>query len=585
MPPNVLRISDVRCLLGRPHIRLKQKRRGKRQPVNDFHLLSLFLSFPSLPATHDGMSSIPLHGHQRPLLAGLPSSQTGIFRGASSREVSATADIPGSHFERGRGYDGRHGKGSSGVTATEIIRRSSIQESSRLWQPSQGRGLDLTRKSYGGKVQSYASYLGTLQQMPKLDYSGYKNTNKPTAMRPYGEHKMSTFLGSGRQTAPQVLPMGRDQTHSRGNTIPRGQSYLFNHPQNSAATVKPVSSTLSFGRDQQMGSEETRPHAHPPEGMEAIYDASSQRSTVSIHVSGATHVSKPTRTPKRLYGFRGFDQPTRRANKELSKEDSGQHGFSKGRLKMSSMYSSLSAKNRFSQREKQEGAQRDVSLTTQIPFTPGSKETRLLVPGRANESNPDQFSRLQGFDSPALEGAKPLIHKSDKPVEVQPGFEGFLQTNSQIWGPEKRQIHWWYKGTRASSGDVSAAGELRGEDPKPNGSTEAEGEFTPDMYKKNRKIFTFLTFHLNQTHQDIKEQNHATTPAGSRISPAIFGTAGNQSELGYGPKLPRNSHQSTSRDATNATVSRSPKRPPRLWSFIYTDLLGNASFSHIGTKV
>lgn len=427
------------------------------------------------------MSNIPLHGHQRPLLTGLPSSQTGIFRGAPSREVSATADIPMSHFERGRGYDGRHRKGNSGVTATEVIRKSPFQESSRLWQPSQGRGLDLTRKSYGGKVQSYASYLGTLQQMPKLDYSGYKNTNKPTAMRPYEEHKISTFLGSGRQTAPQVLPMRMDQRHSRGNKIPRGQSYLFNHLQNSTATaLQSVSSSVSFGRDQQMGSAETQTPAHPPKGTEAIYNASSQRSAVSSHASGTTHVSKPTQTPKRLYGFKGFEHPTRRANKEPSKEDSRQHGFNKGRLKMSSMYSSLLAKNRFSQGEKQEGAQRDVSLTTQIP----GKETHLRVTGRVNESNPDQFSRLQGFDSPTLEGAKPLIQKSDKPVKVQPGFQGFLQTNSQIWEPEKRQIHWWYQGTRASSGDVSATGELRREDPKPNGSTEAEGEFTPDRLQK-----------------------------------------------------------------------------------------------------
>lgn len=522
------------------------------------------------------MSIIPPHGHQRPLLTGLPSSRAGIFRGAPRREVSATA----SHFESGRGYDGRLRKGGSGVTATEIIRRSSIQESSRLWQPSQGRGLDLARKSYGGKVQSYASYLGTLQQMPKRDYSGYKNTNKP---RSYGEHKISTFSGSGRQTAPQVLPMGTDQIRSRGSSIPRGQSYLFD--QNSAAKVKPLSSPVSFGRDQQMGSEETPPHAHPPKGMEAVSDASSQRSAVSSHVSGPTHVPRPTQTPRRLYGFRGFEHPTRGASKEPSKEDSGQHGFNKGSLKMSSMYSSLLAKNRFSQREKQEGAQRDVSYSTQIPFTPGSKEARLRVPGRVNESNPDQFSRLQGFDSPTLEGAKPLIHESDKPVKVQPGLEGFLQTNSQIFGPEKRQIHWWYKGTRASSGDVPAAGELPREDPKPNGSTEAEEEFTPHRYKKNRKIFTFLTFHLNQTHQDFKEQNHATTPVGSRISPAKFGTAGNQPEPGSGRKLPRDSHQSTLRDATNATVSRSPKWPAKLWSFIYTDVLGNASFSGVGTKV
>lgn len=506
-------------------------------------------------------------------------SRAGVV-GMRPRPVGSIAT---SHFQqKGRGHGGHHSGGNSGVKATEITRKSSFQESSRLWQPSQGP--DGTRKSYSGRVQSYASYLGTLQQIPEGVYGGYKETNKMATMRPYEGLKISKFLVSGRQPAPQVAPMEINQIYSRNKKIPWGQSYLFN----STATVKPASVTISFSRDQQRGSAENQTPAHPAKGTEAEYAASSQEAAGNGHVSGATHVSKPTQTPKRLFGYRGFEHLG--ANKEPSKEDSGQRGFDKGRFTMSNLYPALLAKYSFSQREKQEGAQRDPSLTAQRPFTAGSKETHLRVPGSVNESNPHQrhfntyrISRLRGFDSSTLEGAKPLIHKVDKPVKVQRGLEGFFQTNSQIWGPEKRQIHRWYKGTGAGGGDVSATGGIRREHPKvpskTNGSTEAEEEFTLDRYRKNRKIFTFLTLHLNQTHQEFKEQNDP------RIFPGNFRTAGNQTELAAKLEPPSKSHQSTGRDATNAAISRAPARPAGLWSFNYTDVQGKASFSGVGVKM
>lgn len=557
------------------------------------------------------VSNTPLHSHQRSLFTGhqRSSSQTGTFRGAPSRGMSTTADnppglsynrdfaddrksragvagmrarpagsIPTSHFQQeGRGHDGRHSGGNAGVKATGTTRKSTFQETSRLWQPSQG--LDGTRKSYGGRVQSYSSYSGTLQQTPERDYGGHKETNKMATMRPYEGVKISKFLVSGRQPAPQVPPKEINQIYSRNKKLPRGHSYLFNQPQNSTTAVKPASSAISFSRDQ-------RP-AHPAKGTEAENAASNQEAAVNGHVSGATHVSKPTQTPKRLFGYRGFEHHTRGANKEPSEEDSGQRGFDIGRFTMSNLYPALLAKYRFSRKEKQEGAQRDPSLK---PFTPGSKETHLRVPGSVNESNPHQrhfstyrISRLRGFDSPTLEGAKPLIHKSDKPVKVQRGLEGFFQTNSHIWGPEKSQIHRWYKGTGAGGGDVSETGGIRREHPKvpskTNGSTEAEEEFTLDRYRKHRKIFTFLTLPLNQTHQEFKEQNHP------RISPGNFRPAGNQAELAAEPEPPRKSHQSTGRDDTNAAISRAPARPAGLWSFNYTDVLGKASFSGVGVTV
>lgn len=502
--------------------------------------------------------------------------------GVAGMRARPVGSIPTSPFQQ-KGPVHRHRGGNSGVKATEITRKSSFQESSRLWQPSQGP--DDTRKPYGGQVQSYASYLETLQQIPGRDYGSYKERNKMDTMRPYKGLKISKFLVSGRQPAPQVPPVEINQIDSRNKKIPRGQSYLFNQPQNSTTTVKMAASAI---RDQQRGSSETQTPAHPARGTEAENAASIQEAAVNGHVSGPTHVSKPKQPSKRLFGYRGFEHLARGANKEPSKEDSGQRGFDKDRFTMSNLYPALLAKYRFSRGEKQEGAQRDPSA--QRPFTPGSKETHLRVPGSVNERNPHQrhfntyrIPRLQGFKSSTLEGAKPLIPKSDKPVKVQRGLEGFFQTNSHMWGPEKSQIHRWYKGTGAGGGDVSATGGMRREHPKvpskANGSTEAEEEFSLDRYRKNRKIFTFLTLHLNQTHQEFKEQNHP------RISPGNFRTAGNQAELAAKPEPPSKSHQSTRRDATNATISRAPARPAGLWSFNYTDVLGKASFSGAGVTV
>lgn len=543
--------------------------------------------------------------HQRHLLTGLPPAQTGLFRGASSQQVSTLADkpsgplqstedgwsysrvvaegrrsgagaagvqarsasgLPTSRLRQSeRGYDGRRRGGNSGVAATEIIRKPSVQESSRLWQTFPGRGPDAAGKSYSGEVQNHVSYLGNLQQTPELDHSGYRETDKLAAMKPYGEIKKSRFLGSGSQTAPPGPPMEMDRMYSRSQKMQRGQSYLFKHPQNPAVTGQPVASAVSISKDRRVGSAETQTPAHPTKGMEDKYAASSQSSGVGT----STHVSKPAQSPKRLYGFRGFEHPTR----SRPKENSGQHGFNKGRFKLSNVYPALLAKYSFSQRdaEKQEGVQRDSAR----PLTPGSKESRLRVPERINERNPDQrtfnthrISRLPGFDAPTLEGAKPLIHKSDKPVKVQPGFQGFFLRNSQIWRPEKSQMHRWSNRSGPGSGDVTAAGELQREGlkmhSKTSGSTEAKARITPDIYR---------------------EYNHATTPVNSRISPANPGTTGSQTEPGPGPRPPSKPHQSKLRDATNVVVSRPPEQPARLASFTYTDVLGKASFSSVSASV
>lgn len=558
---------------------------------------------------------IALHAHQRHLLTHLPSAQTGIFRGASRQRASTIADdppgrlrstggvdrgaaatrarsasgLPASRFRQSqRGYDSRHGGGNSGVTA-KLIGRSSFQESSRLWQTSQGRGPNAASKSSSGGIRNYGSYFGNLQQTPELDHSGYKATDKLVVMKPYDETKKSMFGGSGSQRAPGTR-IEMDHMYSRSSKIPRGQSYLFKHSQNPAVTGKPVGSAVSVSRNQQVGPAETQTPAHPTTGMEGKHAASSQRSGTSSPLSGSMHVSKPAQSPQRLYGFTGFEHPRR----SRPKDNSGQHGFNKGRFKMSNVFPALSAKYSFSQRDPERlgGVQREYAWTTARPFTLGSKETRLQVPEWINGRKPDRrtfnthgISTLRGFDASTLGGAKPSIHRSDKPVKVQPGFQGFYFRNSQIWRPERTQMHRWYNRSGAGGGGITATGELTGEDLKmdsrTNVSVEAKAGMIPDISRKNRKIFTFLRIPLNQTHQDFQEYDPATIPVNSRISPANLATT--RSQTGSGPSS--KSHRSKLRDATNAIDSRPPKQPARLESFTYTDVLGNASFSSVGASV
>lgn len=87
---------------------------------------------------------------------------------------------------------------------------------------------------------------------------------------------------------------------------------------------------------------------------------------MSSPVSRSLHVSKAAPTPGRLDGFRGF---------EHLGENSGPHGLSKGKFKVSDC-SALLAKYSFSQRDaaKEEGVQRDSASTTARPLThPGVK--------------------------------------------------------------------------------------------------------------------------------------------------------------------------------------------------------------------
>lgn len=474
----------------------------------------------------------------------------GVLAGGGRSQAGAATGLP----TRG---------GPSGGPATEIIRKSSFQESSRLWHTSQG-------PPEKRRVQKYVSYFGNLQLAPGLDYRGYKETDKLAVLKPYEE------------VQKRVPPTDVDHVFSRSSRMLRGQSYLFQHSQDPAGTGKPVAS-VGISRVQQGGPAEPQTPARPAKGTADEYAASRRRSGASRPVSWSTHVSKPA---QRLHGFRGFERPTQRR----PEENSGQPGFRGGRFRLSHVKPDLLAKFSFSLSDAEK--RKDSASATARWFTSGSKETHLRGPERIKEQNPDQrpfntdrIPRFPGFDAPTREGAKPLSHKSDNPDKAQPGFQGFSLGNPQIWQPGKSQMHRWDSRTGGGSGKGTTTGELKREElkrpPKTSGSTEAG--ILPEIYGENGEIFTSLRTHLNQTHQELPEFSHTTTPVNSRTSPDSLGTTGGQEEPGPvpGPEPgpPSKSHRSQLRGDTKVMVSI-----PLLESVTYTDVLGKASFSSIGAN-
>lgn len=483
------------------------------------------------------------------------SEYKGVSAGGGRSQAGAASGLPA------RG-------GPSGGPATEIIRKSSFQESSRLWHTSQGPPEKL-------RVQKYASYFGNLQLAPGLDYRGNKETDKLAVLKPYEE------------VQKRGPPMDVDRMFSRSSRMLRGRSYLFQHSQDPAGTGKPVGS-VGISRVQQGAPAEPQTPARPAKGTADEYAASRHRSGARRPHSWSTHVSEPA---QRLHGFRGFERPTLRR----PEENLGQPGFRKGRFRMSHVNPDLLAKSSFSPGDAEK--RKDSASSTARWFTSGSKDTHLRGAERIKEQNPDQrpfntdrIPRFPGFDAPTREGAKPLSHKSDNPGKAQPGFRGFSLGNPQIWQPGKSQMHRWDSRTGGGSGEGTTTGELKREElkthPKTSGSTEAG--ILPEIYGENGEIFTSLRTRLSQAHQVFPEFNHTTTPVNSGTSPEKLGTTGGQTdpgpvpgpEPGPEPGPPSKSHRSQLRGETKVMVSI-----PLLESVTYTDVLGEASFSSIDANV
>lgn len=512
------------------------------------------LSCTSVPVSRD--VSDPARGRVLHRQTGLPPAQAGIFPGASSRPASTNVDnlrstedgsgskgvFAGDRRSQAGSASGRPARGGqSGRPATEIIRKSSFQESSRLWRTSQGPPGKL-------RAQTYVGYFGNLQLAPEPENGGDK---------PDEEGEKRSVLAPGSQAAPAGPPTDTDHVVSRSSKLLRGRSYLFQDSQNPAGTGKPVGS-VGISRVQQGGPAEPQTAAHP-----------------LTPVSWSTHVPKPAQTPKRLHGFRGFERPSQ----NRPEEKSGQLGW----FRMSKVNRPLLAKYSFSLRDADK--REDSASATARWLAPGSKE----MPERIKAGNPDQRS-FSTHRIPRL-FPKPLSHRSDQPGKEQPGFQGFSQRNSQIWQPGRSQMHRWDSRSGEGRGEGTATAELKKEDlkmqPKTSGSAKAKAGIPTEVYRENGEIFISLRTRLNQTQQEFTESSQAATPATSSIPPADLGTKGGQTEPGPlpgpvpgplpGPEPgpPSKSHQSKLRGETKVMVSR-----PRE-SFTYTDVLGKASFSSI----
>lgn len=294
-----------------------------------------------------------------------------------------------------RGHDGRH-------------RGGLVARASRLWPTSQ---------PYGSEVPNYVGYLGNARQTPER-----KEAQELTGTEAYGGIEKSRFRGSGGPAAPPVETGG---AHWRSNKLPRGQSYLFKSSQNPAVTGKPAGPALSVSAEQQGGSAEPLTPAPPTQATQDKYGAGSQESVPSGPAGGSWRPPKPAQAPKRLYGFRGFEHPTR----SRAKANSGQPGSKKGRFRMPKQNPALLAKHGFSQRG----------------------------PG------------LPGFEAPAPEGARLSTRSSGEPLEALPAFRGFFLGGSRPPAPPARLESFTYTDVLGIASFSSVGANLRSSRP-------AEGE-------------------------------------------------------------------------------------------------------------
>lgn len=392
---------------------------------------------------------------------------------------------------------------------------------------------------------------------------------------------------------------------------------------------------------------ETQKSAHPAKRLESKYATGSQKfalsSLVNVTTRGKANVSKLERTTNSIYGFGGFKRPMWKVVKDPSNDSSGRYSFNKGGFKMANLYPMLSSKYSFGQRratpEQREGTPTGYSspspdpfrtVMTSRPFTVGYKEVHLLVPksgaGMDRDPNPGKFNvykriyGLKGFGTPPHEGAKPLIRMSAKSAQVQQGFEGFKPRSSEIWQPESVKIHRWDNKTEAGRNNESTMGELSSENLKPLlktvGSTDADKRFTPDKYKKNRKIYSLLGFHPVTSKTQNKDQILATATL-TKIKSIYLGPTEHlkdesrlNSETGPPSKttpveprarllssptrgIVRGEHvrgknstaTSVTSSARNSPIVRLSKQPATLQAITYTDIVGSASFSGVRTTV
>ncbi|XP_023276584.1 uncharacterized protein LOC111665743 isoform X1 [Seriola lalandi dorsalis] len=416
-------------------------------------------------------------------------------------------------------------------------------------------------------------------------------------------------------------------------------------------------------------------HAAPQDNYAASSEKSVTGSPVITAAGGSVNGYKPAQSSKIIYGIGGFENTPSSAAKAKSippsseRTNSRRHSFDKGKdykFKIANIHPSLLPKYSFGQRRasilihtpaKHERTRTDYSppsldiiqsttVSTSRALTSGFKAVQPPLPesdaGMDNKRDHRQvrfYKRmygLRGFGPRPLEGAKALVRKPDKSASLQQSFE---PGSSQIWQPKSSR---WYNQTgetEAESSNISIQrqnelNEQSNEDFKPllktAGSTEPveHSRFTPDKYKKNQKIYTFLGFQSVQnrignapkeTHWKYTEQNPTAASPTHRVSSAHCRSAGDlkvESSQASAPRTPNKSkpvamkasllNRSTSstvrgkrvkgkhinskklnesasltNDTLNVAIVRLPTRPARVKAVTYADILGSASFSSV----
>lgn len=359
--------------------------------------------------------------------------------------------------------------------------------------------------------------------------------------------------------------------------------------------------------------------AQPVSGRKASNSTDSEksaaRSLFNLTARGQTHAGNPGRTTKSIYGFRGFRPTWRTGMEPLSLSSSGsnkrftsgRHSFNKGRFQMVNVHpSKYSFASRTSTNDSSPSPGMLGAVQTTATSRPlGFQEAGPLLPASDAhmDSNPDgrpsksdrRIYGLKGFGVRPLEGAKPLIKEPHQNARVQQGFRGF-----QFRSSGSSRIHRWDNKTGPGSRREPSR------DLKQVLKPEADGQFTPDEYKKRSKTYTHLGFDPGQTgnsnstskvpwkHKDRTSAGHSVSPTHlssdrgvdprPESEPLPAHLPSTRSEVRgqrVGGNATRKKLESLTSKDGNAAIARLPSRLARLKAVTYTDIMGSASFSGV----
>lgn len=424
-------------------------------------------------------------------------------------------------------------------------------------------------------------------------------------------NRYAAFHTSPHTPRPSVAPVHSFREDVRHN--PKNTSPLYNNGAQTGNFPKYQRPTEAVPPGTDVKRLVPAPHADLPGSYATGGQKPAVRDPFRTTTRGSEHAHKPGKTVKSMYGFRGFNSPVRKAEKEPdvlpsrgSNDNSPRYSTDKGKFTFANKRPSLPPSSIFGQRptpstpvKPQRKASTASPGTTKTRITPRPLSLGLKEP-RPLDSKPDprhyrihrRIYSLKGFDPRPLEGAKAAIGEPNK--SVHQGVESSKLRRSQTddkTQPDSKHI-------TTVKPDEKHNADLKSVSQTPAGN-EALSRFTPNRASRHNN-YTHLGVHPIQ-----KRIANATGKAYWGYKAGVFPSVYFRSAVESGAKHTSSKPQPVAVMLNSSTSSmvrgqrvvdktsfltnytrivnivRLPKRPRGLRPIKYADILGSASFSSV----